>query len=277
MTIVALDTFPINPGDLNWDAVSILGTSTFFDRTAPDEIYERAKNAEIILTNKVPLTGSMMEQFPRLTYIGVMATGFNIVDVQAARARGIVVTNVPSYSTMSVAQLVFALLLELTHHAADHSLSVHEGKWSAGMDFSYRVAPLTELAGCTMGIVGYGTIGKAVAGIASAFGMNVLVAARTPFASNASVRCVDLETVFRDSDVLSLHCPLTPDTAGLVNDTRLSMMKHNAFIINTSRGPIVDEEALAGALNTGRIAGAGIDVLSTEPPHPQNQIGRAHV
>ncbi len=272
MKIVALDTFPINPGDLHWDAVSALGACALFDRTAPDEVYERAKNAEIILTNKVPLTGSLMTQLPLLTYIGVMATGYNIVDVQAARERGIVVTNVPSYSTMSVAQLVFALILELTHHTAAHSLSVHEGIWCAGRDFSYSVAPLAELAGCTMGIVGYGAIGKAVAGIASAFGMNVLVATRTPFASATSVRCVDLETVFRESDVLSLHCPLTPATAGLVNDIRLSMMKRNAFIINTSRGPIVDEQALAHALNTGCIAGAGIDVLSSEPPHPQNPL-----
>jgi glycerate dehydrogenase len=272
MNIVALDTFPINPGDLRWDAVTALGPCTVYDRTAPEEIHDRVKDAAIVLTNKVPLTGQLMAELPRLKYIGVMATGYNIVDVQAARELGIVVTNVPSYSTMSVAQLVFALLLELTHHVADHSLRVHDGGWAACTDFNFRVSPLIELAGSTMGIVGYGEIGKAVAGIASAFGMNVLVATRTPFASSRTIHCVDMETVFRSSDALSLHCPLTPETARLVNAERLSIMKRNVFVINTSRGPIVDEQALADALNTGRIAGAGIDVLSTEPPHPQNPL-----
>lgn len=272
MNIVALDTFPINPGDLSWDAVSALGSCTIFDRTDPGEVYERVKNAVIILTNKVSLTEHLMAQLPLLTYIGVMATGYNIVDVQAARARGIVVTNVPAYGTASVAQHVFALLLELTHRTAEHSLSVHAGRWSTNRDYSYCVSPLVELAGQTMGIVGFGAIGKAVTAIASAFGMHVLVATRTPFSSTQSIKCVDLDTIFRDSDVLSLHCPLTPVTAGLVNAARLSTMKPTAFIINTSRGPIVDEEALAHALDKGRIAGAGVDVLSTEPPHPQNPL-----
>jgi glycerate dehydrogenase len=272
MKIVALDTFPINPGDLRWDPVTTLGTAAIHDRTSPDEVFDRVKDAEIVLTNKVQLTGEMMTRLPLLKYIGVMATGFNIVDVQAARERGIIVSNVPSYSTTSVAQLVFALLLELTHHAAAHSDRVHEGDWAACSDFSFRVAPLIELAGGTMGIIGYGEIGKAVARIASAFGMNVIVATRTPFASTASIQCLGMDAVFSQSDVLSIHCPLTPDTSGLVNEARLAIMKPSAFIINTSRGPIVDEQALADALNAGRIAGAGIDVLSTEPPRPQNPL-----
>jgi glycerate dehydrogenase len=272
MNIVALDTYPINPGDLRWDAVTALGPTALYDRTLPAELPGRVADAGIILTNKVPITGQLMTQLPQLKYIGVMATGYNIVDIPAARAAGIIVSNVPSYSTTSVAQLVFALLLELTHHTAEHSASVHAGDWAGCADFNYRVSPLIELAGRTMGIVGYGEIGKAVAGIASAFGMNVLVATRTPFPSSKLLQCVDMETVFRESDVVSLHCPLTPETAGLVNERRLSMMKSNAIIINTSRGPIVDEPALAAALNSDRIAGAGIDVLSTEPPQPQNPL-----
>lgn len=272
MKIVALDTFPINPGDLRWDAVMSLGPCDIHDRTLPEEIYDKVKDAQIVLTNKVQLTRAMIERLPSLKYIGVMATGFNIVDVQAARERGIVVSNVPSYSTKSVAQLVFALLLELTHHVAGHSAHVHEGDWTHCKDFNFRVSPLIELAGRTMGIVGYGEIGKAVAGIASAFGMKVLVATRTPFDSTAAVQYTDLDTVFRQSDALSLHCPLTSDTTGLVNESRLSVMNPAAFIINTSRGPIVDEPALAHALNTGRIAGAGLDVLSTEPPQQQNPL-----
>ncbi len=272
MTIVALDTFPINSGDLRWDAVTGLGPCALFDRTAPDEVYNRVREADIILTNKVLLTGALMAQLPLLKYIGVMATGYNIVDVAAAREHGIVVTNVPAYSTASVAQLVFALLLEHTHHVGEHSSSVHSGAWTACSDFSFRLSPLLELAGRTMGIVGYGAIGKAVASIASAFGMDVLVATRTPFTSSHAIRCADMETVFRSSDVLSLHCPLTPETTGLVNAHRLSMMKPNAFIINTGRGPLVDEQALADALNAGRVAGAGIDVLSSEPPAAGNPL-----
>jgi glycerate dehydrogenase len=272
MNIIALDTYPINPGDLSWKSVAELGECTLYERTSGDEIYARVKDAEVILTNKVPLTRQLLERLPRLRYIGVMATGHNIVDTEAAHERGITVANVPSYSTQSVAQLVFALVLELTHHSGAHSATVHEGKWAASSDFSYREAPLVELAGLTMGIIGYGAIGKAVGAIAQAFGMRVIASSRTPFASSQSVAWADGETVFRQSDVLSLHCPLTPETKHLVNNVRIALMKPNAFLINTSRGPVVDEQALADALNAGRIAGAGIDVLSTEPPSSGNPL-----
>jgi glycerate dehydrogenase len=272
MKIIALDTYPINPGDLSWTGVTELGDCTLYDRTSAAEIYERARGAEIILTNKVPLTRQMMEQLPGLKYIGVMATGYNIVDTEAAHERGITVTNVPAYSTQSVAQLVFALLLELTHHAGAHSSTVHEGKWASCEDFSYRETPLVELAGLTMGIVGYGAIGQAVAAVAHAFGMRVLASKRTPFQSTDVAEYADTETVFREADVVTLHCPLTPETKHLVNASRIGLMKPSAFLINTSRGPIVDEEALAAALNAGKIAGAGIDVLSTEPPSKDNPL-----
>ncbi|HLP14963.1 MAG TPA: D-2-hydroxyacid dehydrogenase [Bacteroidota bacterium] len=271
-TIIALDTYPINPGDQDWSPITQLGECTLYERTSAGEIYERAKSAEFILTNKVPLTQSMIDRLPRLKYIGVMATGYNIVDTDAAHARGITVTNVPSYSTESVAQLVFALILELTHHAGAHSRSVHEGKWTTCRDFTYRETPLVELAGLTLGIFGYGTIGRAVARIGLAFGMRVLATSRRKFDSTEAVVYVDEETLFRESDVLTLHCPLTNETRGLVNDTRLEWMKPGAFLINTSRGPVIDEAAVARALNSGRIAGAGIDVLSSEPPDEANPL-----
>ncbi len=256
MNIVVLDGYAINPGDLSWKA---LGPAAIYDRTPPELVVERARNAEIVLTNKCVLTGDAIRQLPKLRYIGVMATGYNVVDVPAARERGIVVTNVPGYSTRSVAQHTFALLLELCHHVGHHAATIQ--KWTQAPDYCYWDFSQIELAGLTMGIIGHGQIGREVEKLARAFGMNVLVH-----------RGVELERLFRESDVVSLHCPLTPATQGLVNAARLAWMKPTAFLINTARGGLVIEKDLAEALNTGRIAGAGLDVLGAEPPPPDNPL-----
>ena len=262
--IVVLDGHTLNPGDLSWDALSALGECRIHARTAPTDIVDRARGASIVLTNKTPLTAATIAALPDLRYIGVLATGYNVVDGGAARARGIPVANVPSYGTQSVAQHVFALLLELAQQTGIHAASVRAGRWTESVDFCYWESPLIELAGKTLGIVGSGRIGTAVAKVAEALGMNVI------FARRADGR-EGLERVLRASDVVSLHCPLTDDTRHLINATTLSWLKPSAWLINTSRGPLIDEPALAEALNTGRLAGAGLDVLSTEPPprdHP---------
>ena len=271
MKIVVLDGYTLNPGDLSWDELHGFGECTVHERTAPGELLERASGAQVLLTNKVILDRETLGQLPELAYIGVLATGINVVDVETARDRGIVITNVPAYGTDSVAQFVFALLLELVAGVGRHDRAVHEGKWSRSPDFCFCEISMVELAGLTMGIVGYGAIGKGVARVARAFGMNVVVYTRTP-GNDDGVIYVDLETVFAQSDVVSLHCPLTPETEGLVNKDRLRWMKDTAFLINTSRGPVVDEPALAEALNAGTIAGAAIDVLSTEPPPADNAL-----
>lgn len=267
MKIVVLDGYTLNPGDLSWEGLASLGECTVYDRTSPHEVLARSKGAAILLTNKVVLDRNTMAQLPELKYIGVLATGYNIVDVEAAKERGIVVTNVPAYSTNSVVQMTFAHVLNLCLHVAQHSESVRSGAWSRSPDFSYWEYPLVELAGLTMGIVGYGRIGRGVARVASAFGMEVLVF--DPFVDPASVEGavpVDLETLFSRSDIVTLHCPLTEQNRGFVNARMLSLMKKTAFLINTSRGPVIDEAALADALNEGNIAGAGLDVLGQEPP-----------
>ncbi|MDF1526131.1 MAG: D-2-hydroxyacid dehydrogenase [bacterium] len=271
MKIVVLDGYTLNPGDLSWDDLKALGDCIVHDRTAPDELVERGKGAQVLLTNKVVLDREAIGQLPELAYIGVQATGVNVVDLEAARDRGIVITNVPAYGTDSVAQFVFALLLEHVNSVGHHTEAVHAGKWSACADFSFHERPLVELAGMTLGIVGYGAIGRAVARIAEAFGMVVIVHTRTPCKSSET-RFVDLETVFAEGDVVSLHCPLTPETKRLVNSRRLKLMKNSAILINTSRGPLVDEAALADALNGGQIAGAALDVLSVEPPPENNPL-----
>jgi len=271
MKIVVLDGYTLNPGDLSWDRLKELGDCTVHDRTPPDSLLERARGARVLLTNKVILDREAMEQLPDLAYIGVLATGYNVLDIEAARDLGIVVTNVPSYGTDSVAQFVFALLLELASGVGRHDEAVRSGKWSRNPDFSLCDVSMVELAGLTMGIIGYGAIGRAVAGIAQAFGMKVIVFTRTP-GEIGQVAYVDLDTVFAQSDVLSLHCPLTPETKGLVSRKRLELMKESALLINTSRGPVVDEAALADALNRGAIAGAGVDVLSLEPPPADNPL-----
>lgn len=271
LKIVVLDGYTLNPGDLSWGDLKALGQCTVHDRTAPDRLMGRAKGAQVLLTNKVVLEREAMGQLPELAYIGVLATGYNVVDMEAARERGIVVTNVPAYSTDSVAQLVFALLLELASGVGKHDEAVHAGKWSKSPDFSFNKISMVELAGLTLGIVGFGETGRAVARIAEAFKMKVIVHTRTQ-GEGDGIRYVDLDTVFTGSDVVSLHCPLTPETEGMVNSDRLRRMKDTAILINTSRGPVVDEPALADALNTGQIAGAAVDVLSVEPPSVDNPL-----
>jgi len=272
MNIVVLDGYTLNPGDLSWAPLEALGDCRVFDRTAPGDVLARAAGAEIVLVNKVELPAETIAQLDELRYIGVLATGYNIVDAEAARRRGIPVTNVPVYGTRSVVQMVFAHLLNLTQHVAHHAETVRSGRWAACEDFCYWDRPLIELDGLTMGIVGFGRIGRAVADLAIALGMNVLVFDVRAVAAPEGVRLVELDEVFRAGDVVSLHCPLTPETRGLVSAQRLAMMKPTAFLINTARGPLVEEQALADALNAGRIAAAGLDVLAVEPPPADNPL-----
>ena len=269
MKIVELDGYAANPGDLSWDGFKELGELTVYDRTAPEDVLERAKGAQVILTNKVLITAELMDQLPELRYIGVLATGYNVVDIPAARRHGIVVTNIPAYSTMSVAQMVMAHLLNITNQVALHSEAVKQGEWQHNKDFSFSLTPLIELDGKTLGIVGLGNTGTATALIAQRFGMRILA-----YSSKSSEalqqmgieKAESYEQLFREADVLSLHCPLTEETHHLVNAERLSWMKPTAILINTGRGPLVDEAALAAALNEGRIMAAGVDVLEEEPP-----------
>jgi glycerate dehydrogenase len=270
--IAVLDGHCLNPGDLSWQGLEALGKCTVFERTPAEMLAERLREADIVLTNKVPLRRELLSGQSRLKYIGVTATGYNIIDVDAARDLGIVVTNVPTYGTMSVAQMVFAHLLNLTQRVGDHAEAVRDGRWAASADWCFWDFPLLELEAMTLGIVGYGRIGQAVAGLARAFGMTVIAHNRSAIAKAEGVRAVDMETVFRESDVVSLHCPLTPETNRLVNRERLALMKPTAFLINTSRGALVDEGALADALNSGRLAGAGLDVLDAEPPAAGNPL-----
>jgi glycerate dehydrogenase len=272
MHIAVLDAFTLNPGDLDWAELQSLGPCAIYDRTQPAELLPRAAAADILLTNKTELTAGTIQNLPRLVYIGVLATGTNVVDLAAARARGIPVTNVPAYGTKSVAQMTFALLLELAQHAGHHAQTVREGRWTRSLEWCYWDFPLLELAGLTLGIVGFGRIGRAVGELGAAFGMKVLACHPTEGPAPPGVRFVEIDTLFRESNVVSLHCPLTPRTANLVNARRLSLMKPTAFLLNTSRGPVVDEPALADALNSARIAGAALDVLSTEPPRADNPL-----
>jgi glycerate dehydrogenase len=272
MNIVVLDGFTLNPGDLSWEELKSLGPCTIYDRTPPAALADRAATADILLTNKTELSSAAIRNLPRLKYIGVLATGTNVVDLEAARARGIPVTNVPAYGTKSVAQLTFALLLELAQHVGHHAQTVREGRWTRSVEWCYWDFPLIELDGLTLGIVGLGRIGRAVAQLGAAFGMKVLASAPAASALPPFVRLVELETLFCESDVVSLHCPLTPQTANLVNARRLSLMKPTAFLLNTGRGPLVDQAALADALNSGRLAGAALDVLAKEPPPADNPL-----
>ena len=273
MKIVILDGFTTNGGDLSWNGISELGDLTVYDRTAPGEVIDRCHGAEAVLTNKVIITDEVMQALPQLKYIGVMATGYNVVDIDAARRRGIVVTNVPAYSTPSVAQMVFAHLLNITNQVALHDRQVHEGRWAGNQDFCFYSAPLIELAGKQMGIVGLGQTGSAVAKIALALGMRVMAYTSKPQESlPEGIVKGSLDEMFASSDVVSLHCPLTPDTKHIVNAARLATMKPSAIVINTGRGPLVNEQDLADALNNGTIAAAAVDVLSTEPPTADNPL-----
>jgi len=281
LKIVVLDGFTLNPGDLSWKGLEELGDCTIYDRSAPDEIIGRADGAEIIITNKVVLSTDTISGLDKLQYIGVTATGYNIVDVDAARERGVTVTNVPTYGTDSVAQMVFAHLLNFTQNVAHHAKTVSDGRWCSSEDFCYWDTPLIELASKTMGIIGFGRIGRATARLARAFGMKVIAydvipACRDPGAPGPEgCEMVTLEAIFRRADVVSLHCPLTPQTGNIVNEQNLALMKEAAFLINTSRGPLIDERALAKALNNGIIAGAGLDVLAVEPPDDRNPLLKA--
>jgi len=277
MKIVVLDGYTLNPGDLSWDNLKAIGEVVIYDRTPSDKILERSNNAEILFTNKTPLKEEILNSLPSLKYIGVLATGYNVVDIEAANRRGIVVTNVPSYSTFSVAQLTFALLLELCLHVQKQSDSVISGKWASSVDFSYRDFPLIELAGKTIGIIGFGSIGQSVANIAAAFGMKVISFSRTKTdqSHRTNFKWVTIDELFEQADVVTVHCPLIPETKGLVNIAHLKKMKKSAFLLNTSRGPVVIEEDLAYALNNDVIAGAGLDVLSLEPPSADNPLLKA--
>ncbi len=271
--IVVLDGYTLNPGDLTWEPLQALGDCSVFERTPPHQVIARAAGAEIVLTNKTPLDRSMFDALPDLRYVGVLATGFNIVDTQAAKERRIPVANVPAYGSQSVAQMTFAHILELTQRVGAHAESVRQGEWNQCPDFCFWKAPLIELDGQTLGIVGYGRIGQAVGKLARAFGMRVLATQRSGQSGRGDgVEFVGLERLLETSDVVSLHCPLTPETHHLMNADRLGRMKSTAFLINTSRGPLIDEAALAAALEAGALAGAGVDVLETEPPRTQSPL-----
>ena len=280
MQIVVLDGHTLNPGDLSWDELRALGDCQIHDRTPQREIVARAKDAQVVLTNKTVLSRETIAQLPQLKFIAVLATGYNVVDTAAASEQGIAVANIPIYGTQSVAQMVFAHLLNLTQHVGHHARTVRDGRWTKSEDFCYWDYPLVELAGETMGIVGLGRIGRATAHVAQALGMkvaayDVATPATVPDGLKVvpdGVEMVDLTRLFGQSDVVSLHCPLTPQTERLVDADRLALMKPSAFLINTSRGPLIDEAALAEALNGDRLAGGGIDVLSTEPPPADNPL-----
>ncbi|MRG46198.1 D-2-hydroxyacid dehydrogenase [Chitinophaga sp. SYP-B3965] len=272
MNIVVLDGYALNPGDLSWEPLQALGNLKIYDRSLPEQVAERASQADIILTNKAIVDGDTIKRLSALRYIGVMATGYNVVDVKAAHAQGIVVANVPAYGSASVAQLTFSLILELCQGVGVHAESVRKGEWAQSKDFSYWKMPLTELQGKTIAIIGFGQIGRTVATIALAFGMEVIVSHKHPERDKmAGVTFKDEATCFREADIVSLHCPLNAENKGFVNAGLLATMKPSALLINTSRGPLINEPDLATALNNGIIAGAGLDVLSIEPPaadHP---------
>ncbi|CAN7708312.1 D-2-hydroxyacid dehydrogenase [Paenibacillus sp. LjRoot153] len=274
MNIVVLDGYTLNPGDLDWNGLQALGELTVYERTSESEIVERAAQADMVLTNKTPLSAQTLEQLPKLRYVGVLATGYNIVDVQAAKEKGILVTNVPAYSTYSVAQLVFALVLAFCHRVQRHSDSVLQGDWAGSVDFSYSVSPLVELNGQTMGLIGFGQIGKQTALIAQAMGMKVIAtgSGRSVPQPVDGIEWVSLEELLQRADVISLHCPLTPATNELINAERIALMKSSAILINTARGGLLNEADVAQALNEGRLAGAGLDVLTVEPPKPDNPL-----
>jgi glycerate dehydrogenase len=274
MKLVVLDGHTLNPGDLSWDGLKHFGNLEVHERTLAADILDRCKGAEIVFTNKTPLREDVLALLPDLKYIGVLATGYNVVDVDFARSKGIKVANVPGYGTASVVQLTFSLLFELCLHVQKHSDSVFNGDWAASADFCYWNYPLIELEGKTLGIIGFGSIGQKVADVASALGMNVIAYSRTQTdqSHRKNFKWASLDELLGISDVVSIHCPLFPETQNLINKNTLKLMKKSAFFLNTSRGPIVNEQDLADALNTGLIAGAGLDVLSVEPPSSNNPL-----
>lgn len=273
MKICILDGYSLNPGDLDWSPVERLGDVTLFDRTPADKIVERAADADIVLTNKVPFNADTLRQLPRLRFICVLATGYNIIDTEAAARQGVVVANIPAYSTMSVAQMAFAHILNITNHVASYAREVADGKWTNCPDFCFWDSALTELAGKTMGIVGLGNTGMATARIAIAMGMKVVaLTSKSADTLPEGITPAPLDDVLASADVVSLHCPLTPSTRHLINAASIAKMKPSAILINTGRGPLVDEQAVADALNGGRLAAFGADVLSQEPPRGDNPL-----
>lgn len=273
MKICILDGYSLNPGDLDWSPVERLGDVTLFDRTPADKIVERAADADIVLTNKVPFSADTLRQLPRLRFICVLATGYNIIDTEAAARQGVVVANIPAYSTMSVAQMAFAHILNITNHVASYAREVADGKWTNCPDFCFWDSALTELAGKTMGIVGLGNTGMATARIAVAMGMKVVaLTSKSADTLPEGITPAPLDDVLASADVVSLHCPLTPSTRHLINAASIAKMKPSAILINTGRGPLVDEQAVADALNDGRLAAFGADVLSQEPPRGDNPL-----
>ena len=279
MKIIVLDGFTLNPGDLNWGNLQSLGALTVFDRTqhSIEATVERIGSAEIVLTNKVPITKEVIDACPNLKYIGVLATGYNVVATSYAKEKNIVVSNVPSYSTDSVAQFTMGLLLEMCHQIGSHSNDVKKGQWQNSPDFCFWNHPLIELKNKTMGIIGFGSIGQATAKLAQAFGLNVLVHTRTvkPEFESDTLRFVDLDTLFKESDIISLHCPLFESTKGIINAVNIDKMKTGVKLINTSRGPLVVEKDLTDALNKEKISGAAVDVVSEEPINPNNPLLKA--
>lgn len=277
MKIVVLDGYTLNPGDLTWDRIKKLGEVELYDHTPFEKTVERAKDAEIVFTNKTPLGEAELSQLDGLKYIGVLATGYNVVDTEAAKKRNIIVTNIPTYGTKSVAQMTFALLLEMTQHVQHHSDMVHDGEWTKCRDFCFWKYPLIELDGKTIGIIGFGRIGQAVADVAEAFGMKVIGYDnyKSDQTGRKNFKWAELDELLSESDVVSLHCPLFPETKGIINKESLGKMKNTAFLINTSRGPLIVDEDLANALNSGVIAGAALDVLSVEPPKADNPLLKA--
>lgn len=267
MKIVILEGHAVNPGDLSWDILKNYGDLTIYDRTDPKDAVSRIGDAEIVLINKTPVTAELLDACPSVKLICVQATGYNVVDCSAAKERGVLVCNVPDYSTNAVAQFTFSLLLELCNRVGHHDKTVHDGKWSGGTDFCYWDTPQMELAGKTLGIIGYGHIGKAVGKIAEAFGMNVLACSRTN-----KPGCVDLDTVLSQADIITLHCPLTEENKGMINAFAIEKMKHGAILLNTARGPLLDEAAVADALRSGKLRGAAMDVVSKEPIVPKNPL-----
>jgi len=272
LNLAILDAHTSQPGDLSWEDISCLGNLAVYDRTGPDQIVERLRDVHIAITNKVVLDRRVIEHTESLQCIVVLATGTNVVDGVAARERGIPVMNVPAYSTRSVAQMVWAHILSITQGVGDLAPRVRAGEWAAQSDFCFWDHALIELEGLTLGIVGYGQIGREVARVGRVFGMKVLFTARSPREPEAGFQQVPLETLLRKSDIISLHCPLTPETENLINAERLAMMKPDAILINTGRGPLVDEDALTGALKAGRLRAAGLDVLRREPPLADNPL-----
>lgn len=280
MKIVVLDGYTLNPGDLDWSGLEALGECTIYERTSltdVDGIINRIGDAEVVYTNKTPLTREVFDRCPNIRFVGVLATGYNIVDIKAAREKGIPVTNVPTYGTAAVGQFAIALLLEICHHIGHHDESVHEGGWERNADWCYWDYPLIELDGKNMGIIGYGRIGQSTGRIAQAMGMNVLAcdAYRDPALESGTCRYVELDELLKESDVIALHCPLTPDTKGIINRNTIALMKDGVILLNNSRGPLIAEQDLAEALDGGKVAAAGLDVVSEEPISSSNPLLKA--